>query len=183
LWPKRPHLAPRDAVVAAAIRPSIGLQSWSPTKGNRQACRDQQVKEKTANLETEKTEKRKAADTLIAINREAEGNLKSQQIHDTAADRSSVEKAFFRDRTPWNKLDKELVGDDALGYHNTSQASDVVNSRPSGGECNNNPRRTNMMKDEPEFDEMKKIEEKDGITWKQVIDKSPAWTYHLAKGT
>ena len=41
-------------------------------------------------------------------------NLGQQQIQDTAADRSAVEKAFFRDRTPWNELDQERVGVDAL---------------------------------------------------------------------
>ncbi|KAG9633255.1 dynamin GTPase, partial [Aureobasidium melanogenum] len=41
-------------------------------------------------------------------------NLGQQQIQDTAADRSSVEKAFFRDRTPWNELEQDRVGVDAL---------------------------------------------------------------------
>ncbi|KAH0360172.1 dynamin GTPase, partial [Aureobasidium melanogenum] len=41
-------------------------------------------------------------------------NLGQQQIRDTTADRSSVEKAFFRDRTPWNELDQDRVGVDAL---------------------------------------------------------------------
>ncbi|CAD0115337.1 unnamed protein product [Aureobasidium uvarum] len=41
-------------------------------------------------------------------------NLGQQQIQDTAADRSAVERAFFRDRTPWNELDQERVGVDAL---------------------------------------------------------------------
>jgi len=50
----------------------------------------------------------------------------------------------------------------------------------------NNPRRTNMMLNQPDFDFVdfirhKKIEEKDGITWGQVVDKSPAWAYALAK--
>ncbi|KAG9572223.1 dynamin GTPase, partial [Aureobasidium melanogenum] len=41
-------------------------------------------------------------------------NLGQQQIQDTAADRSSVEKAFFRERTPWNELEKDRVAVDAL---------------------------------------------------------------------
>jgi len=41
-------------------------------------------------------------------------NLGQQQIQDTAADRSAVEKAFFRDRAPWNELDQDRVGVDAL---------------------------------------------------------------------
>jgi hypothetical protein len=41
-------------------------------------------------------------------------NLGQQQIQDTVADRSAVEKAFFRDRAPWNELDKDRVGVDAL---------------------------------------------------------------------
>lgn len=50
----------------------------------------------------------------------------------------------------------------------------------------NNPRRTNMMLNQPDFDFVdfvrhKRIEEKDGITWGQVVDKSPAWAYALAK--
>jgi hypothetical protein len=46
-------------------------------------------------------------------------NLGQQQIQDTAADRSAVEKAFFRDRSPWNELDQDRVGVDAL--HNRLQ--------------------------------------------------------------
>ncbi|THX71492.1 dynamin GTPase [Aureobasidium pullulans] len=41
-------------------------------------------------------------------------NLGQQQIQDVAADRSAVEKAFFRDRAPWNELDQDRVGVDAL---------------------------------------------------------------------
>lgn len=44
-------------------------------------------------------------------------NLGQQQIQDTAADRSAVEKAFFRDRSPWNELDQDRVGIDALRNH------------------------------------------------------------------
>lgn len=41
-------------------------------------------------------------------------NLGQQQIKDTAADRSTVEQAFFHDRAPWNELDQDRVGVDAL---------------------------------------------------------------------
>ncbi|KAI5196864.1 dynamin GTPase [Aureobasidium subglaciale] len=41
-------------------------------------------------------------------------NLGQQQSQDNAADRSAVENAFFRDCSPWNELDKERVGVDAL---------------------------------------------------------------------
>lgn len=42
-------------------------------------------------------------------------NLGQQQVQDTAVNRSAVEKAFFRDRAPWNQLDdKDRVGVDAL---------------------------------------------------------------------
>ncbi|THY78240.1 dynamin GTPase [Aureobasidium pullulans] len=41
-------------------------------------------------------------------------NLGQQQIQDTAADRSNIEKTFFRDRAPWNELDPDRVGVDAL---------------------------------------------------------------------
>ncbi|KAI5242663.1 dynamin GTPase [Aureobasidium subglaciale] len=41
-------------------------------------------------------------------------NLGQQQSQDSAASRSAVEKAFFRDRAPWNELDKERVGVNAL---------------------------------------------------------------------
>lgn len=39
-----------------------------------------------------------------------------------------------------------------------------------------------MMKNEPEFGlvesiKHKKTEEKDGLTWGQLIDESPAWTH------
>jgi len=41
-------------------------------------------------------------------------NLGQQQIQNTAADRSSVEKSFFHDRAPWNELDQDRVGVEAL---------------------------------------------------------------------
>jgi hypothetical protein len=49
----------------------------------------------------------------------------------------------------------------------------------------NNPRRTNMMLNRPDFDFVdfirhKRIEEKDDITRGQVVDKFPAWAYALA---
>ena len=44
-------------------------------------------------------------------------NLGQQQIQDTAANRTAVEKAFFRDRAPWNELDQGRVGVEALRSH------------------------------------------------------------------
>ncbi|TIA32625.1 dynamin GTPase [Aureobasidium pullulans] len=41
-------------------------------------------------------------------------NLGQQHINDTYVDRSSVENAFFRDKEPWNKLDRDRIGIDAL---------------------------------------------------------------------
>lgn len=43
-------------------------------------------------------------------------NLGQQQLLSASVDRNVIEMAFFCDRAPWNKLDKDRVGIDALRY-------------------------------------------------------------------
>lgn len=41
-------------------------------------------------------------------------NLGQQQLQDPKSNRSSIEETFFRTKAPWNKLEKDRVGVDAL---------------------------------------------------------------------